>query len=90
MFIADFHRGLAGYDGFVRDNLSWNGPCDFSLDQVAVPVLLYYGAADSMVAPAHGEWLAARLPNAELTLERRAEHGETCFGRPELLFAALR
>jgi pimeloyl-ACP methyl ester carboxylesterase len=89
MFIADFHRGLARYDGFVRDNLSWNGPWDFGFDQVAVPVLLYYGAADSMVAPSHGEWLAARLPNAKLTLEPLAEHGETCFGRPDLLFADL-
>ena len=88
-FIVDFHRALGRYDGFVRDNLSWNGPWDFGFDEVAVPVLLYYGGSDSMVAPSHGEWLAARLPNAELTLEPQADHGETCFGRPELLLAAL-
>jgi pimeloyl-ACP methyl ester carboxylesterase len=88
-FIADFHRGLERYDGFVRDNLSWSGPWDFGFDEVAVPVLLYYGASDSMVVPSHGEWLAARLPNAKLIVEPHAEHGETCFGRPELLLAAL-
>ncbi len=30
-FITDFRRGLATYDGFVRDNLSWEGPWDFDL-----------------------------------------------------------
>ncbi len=48
--------------------------------------MLYYGAADAMVA--HGEWLAARLPNAKLTIQPDAGHFEACFGSAEWLFAA--
>ena len=37
-FITDFRRGLASYDGFVRDNLSWEGPWDFDFAEVVAPV----------------------------------------------------
>jgi len=87
VFVTDFRRGLASYAGFVRDNLSWEGPWDFDLGEVAAPVVLYYGAADVMVTPSHGEWLAARLPNAELTIEPLTGHGEACFGSADWLFA---
>ena len=85
-FITDFRRGLASYDGFVRDNLSWEGPWDFDFAEVAAPVVLYYGAADSMVA--HGQWLAARLPNAKLTIQPDVGHFDACFGSAEWLFSA--
>jgi pimeloyl-ACP methyl ester carboxylesterase len=87
---ADAHRALARYDGFVRDNLSWNGQWDFDLHDVTVPVLLSYGGADAMAAPAHGAWLAARLPTAKLVVHPDADHGEVCFGLGDWLFAALR
>ena len=74
----------------MRDNLSWSGPWDFDLGSVVVPVLLSYGAADSMVEPAHGEWLAARLPTATLAVHPDATHGEVSFGLAEWLFASLK
>jgi pimeloyl-ACP methyl ester carboxylesterase len=86
---ADAHRALSRYDGFVRDNLSWNGLWDFDLDDVVAPVLLSYGDADAMAAPLHGEWLAARLPTGKLTIHPNADHGEVCFGLGDWLFAAL-
>lgn len=88
-FFGDVQRALARYDGFVRDNLSWSGPWDFDLGDVAAPVQLSYGAADSMVPPVHGEWLAARLPQAMLTVHPGASHGEVTFGLAEWLFATL-
>jgi pimeloyl-ACP methyl ester carboxylesterase len=86
---ADAHRALSRYDGFVRDNLSWNGLWDFDLDDVVAPVLLSYGDADAMAAPLHGEWLATRLPTGKLTIHPNADHGEVCFGLGDWLFAAL-
>lgn len=89
LFFADLHRGLEGYDGFIRDNLSWLGPWDFDLGEVAAPVDLCYGAADRMSPSANGEWLASRLRSATLTVHPRATHGEICFGLAERLFATV-
>jgi pimeloyl-ACP methyl ester carboxylesterase len=89
-FFADVQRALERYDGFVRDNLSWSGPWDFDLGDVDAPVVLSYGAADSMVTPIHGEWLAARLPQGTLTVHPGATHGEVTFGQSEWLFATLK
>jgi pimeloyl-ACP methyl ester carboxylesterase len=87
IFFADVRRGLARYDGFVRDNLSWLGPWDFDLRDVIAPVQLSYGGADSMAPATHGEWLASHLPTATLTIHPEAGHGEVCFGLVEQLFA---
>ena len=89
-FFEDVHRALARYDGFVRDNLSWSGPWDCDLGDVVAPVLLSYGANDSMVTPPHGEWLAERLPTATLIVHPNATHGEVSFGLSEWMFATLR
>jgi pimeloyl-ACP methyl ester carboxylesterase len=89
VFVADFRRSIERYDGFVRDNLSWLGPWDFDLADVAAPVLLYYGDADAMAPATNGEWLADRLPRATLSVQPDAGHGDVCFGLGELLFAAV-
>lgn len=88
-FFADVRRALARYDGYVRDSLSWSGPWDCDLSDVVAPVLLSYGAADSMVAPTHGEWLGARLPTGRLMIHPDAGHGEVCFGLAEWMLSAL-
>jgi pimeloyl-ACP methyl ester carboxylesterase len=89
IFFADVRRGLERYDGFVRDNLSWLGPWDLDLGDVVAPVQLSYGGSDSMTPATHGEWLAAHLPTATLTIHPDAGHGEVCFGLVEQLFATL-
>jgi pimeloyl-ACP methyl ester carboxylesterase len=89
VFLADFHRALARYDGFVRDNLSWLGPWDFDLADVAAPVLLCYGSADAMAPVANGVWLQERLPRATLSIQPDAGHGDVTFGRGDYLFTAL-
>lgn len=89
VFVADFRRSLGRYDGYVRDNLSWLGSWDFDLDDVAAPVQLHYGARDAMVPEVHGEWLAARLPDATFVLHPDAGHGDVTFGLAESLLGSL-
>jgi pimeloyl-ACP methyl ester carboxylesterase len=88
-FYADVHRALARYDGFVRDNLSSSGAWDLDLSSVVAPVLLSYGAADTMVPPTHGEWLNARLPTAKLVIHPEAAHGEVCLGLAEWILSNM-
>lgn len=89
VFVSDFRRGIERYDGFVRDNLSWLGPWDCELDDVVASVHLFYGGADAMVPAVNGEWLAARLPEATLTIVPEADHGAICFGLAEEMFSRL-
>jgi pimeloyl-ACP methyl ester carboxylesterase len=89
-FFADLHRAFDRYDGFVRDNLSWCGPWDFDLADVAAPVQLSYGGADSMSPKTHGEWLGKRMGTAQLTVHPDADHGEICFGLAEWSLSMLK
>jgi pimeloyl-ACP methyl ester carboxylesterase len=52
----------------VDDDLCVVRPWGFRLADVTAPVLLWHGLDDRMVPSAHGEWLAGRLPTAELRL----------------------
>jgi pimeloyl-ACP methyl ester carboxylesterase len=55
----------AGGRGAVDDDLAAVAPWGFDLTSITAPVLVVHGDADRMVPPAHGEWLAARIPAAE-------------------------
>jgi pimeloyl-ACP methyl ester carboxylesterase len=57
-----------GPDGYIEDGLSDVSPWGFDPAQVRVPVLVFHGGQDRMVPNAHGAWLAARCPDAELWL----------------------
>ncbi|HEX3648226.1 MAG TPA: alpha/beta fold hydrolase [Pseudonocardiaceae bacterium] len=57
-----------GLTGMVDDDLCVVRPWGFRLADVTAPVLLWHGLDDRMVPCAHGEWLAGRLPTAELRL----------------------
>jgi pimeloyl-ACP methyl ester carboxylesterase len=88
VFVADMHRAVQRLDGCVQDNLSWCGAWDVDLDAVTAPVLLVYGRDDQMVPALHGEWIAARLPNAQLQL-RAGGHGDITFGLAAEAYAFL-
>ena len=79
LFEADFHRAIATFDGFVRDNLSWLADWDFDLAEVMAPVRLVHGEGDQMVPAKHGEWLHERLPNSERYVVPGG-HGHATFG----------
>jgi pimeloyl-ACP methyl ester carboxylesterase len=68
------------HEGWLEDDLAFTAPWGFALDSISVPVLLLQGEQDLMVPPAHGRWLAERIPGVEarilpddghLTLEHR-------------------
>ena len=52
----------------VDDELSYVAPWGFAPGQVRAPVLLLHGGQDRIVPSSHAEWLASRIPSAELWL----------------------
>jgi pimeloyl-ACP methyl ester carboxylesterase len=57
-----------GPDGLIDDDCAFVRPWGFELAAVRAPVLVIQGGRDRVVPPAHGEYLARRLPHAELEL----------------------
>jgi pimeloyl-ACP methyl ester carboxylesterase len=61
--------GPAMRDGpgpLIDDDLAYVAPWGFDPSAIAVPTLVLHGEQDRVVPAAHGEWLAARIPTAEL------------------------
>jgi pimeloyl-ACP methyl ester carboxylesterase len=88
-FIADLRRAVARPDGYVRDNLSWEGDWDVSLADLVAPVDLIYGDADQMVTIDHGQRLAAVIPHAKLHVLPGVGHGYATFGSADLAMELL-
>lgn len=69
------------------DDLAYVRPWGFDPADVAAPTLVLHGAQDGIVPSAHGEWLARRVPSAELWLDPGAGHisvlrrGDAALGR---------
>jgi pimeloyl-ACP methyl ester carboxylesterase len=63
-----------GLSGMVDDELASVGPWGYEPEQVRQPVLFVHGAADRMVPCSHSEWLARRIPSAELWLRPDEGH----------------
>jgi pimeloyl-ACP methyl ester carboxylesterase len=63
-----------GDDGMVEDLLAGAQGWGFAPADITVPVLIVHGEMDRMVPSAHGEWLAAHCPAAELRLAPGAGH----------------
>ena len=60
--------------GWVDDDLAHVSPWGFELAQVAVPVLVRYGASDVLVPAAHGAWLGAHVPGCVVKVDDTAGH----------------
>lgn len=66
---ASAGRGMeSGLDPMVDDDLTLVRPWGFTPGQVTPPVLLLHGGRDRVIPVAHGEWLGAHLPSAELRI----------------------
>lgn len=74
-FVADMREALrGGTSGGGWDNVAWVGDWSFPLDAVRCPVHLWYGDEDRFAPLAHGEWLAANLPDSHLTVRPGEGH----------------
>ena len=57
-----------GPEGRLEDELVYVAPWGFDPGQMRMPVLLLHGGQDRIAPSSHGEWLARRIPSAELWL----------------------
>lgn len=75
--VADqFFNGLApGADGWVDDMLAFVSPWGFDVGSIRVPTAVKFGRTDNLVPAAHGDWLAAHIPNAVVSADEAAGHG---------------
>ena len=62
-----------GAIGMAADVVAGSRGAAIPLDEVHVPVNLWYGDAD-WIGPEHGRWYAERLEDAELTVVPGAGH----------------
>ena len=63
-----------GPGGLIDDDLAYVAPWGFEPSAIRRPVLLLHGTADRIAPAAHGEWLASRIPSAELWLATDEGH----------------
>jgi pimeloyl-ACP methyl ester carboxylesterase len=67
-WLNDVVRPALGAVGLIDDDLSAVQPWGCDLAAITAPVLLVHGEDDRMIPATHSEWLAARIPGAELRL----------------------
>ena len=81
-----FHRaGVQRVAGVLDDGQAAVRPWGFDVGAITVPVAIYQGRQDAMVPYAHGEWLAAHVPNAEVHLTEDDGHLTLVTRLPEIL-----
>ncbi len=78
-----------GVDGWLDDDLAFVSDWGFELDEIEVPVTLWQGSEDLMVPFAHGQWLAARIPDVHAHLEQGEGHLSIGVGHVDDMLAEL-
>jgi len=74
-FAEEVREGMrAGVGGSLDDQLSQVAPWGFELSSIRVPLQYWHGEHDKFVPFSHGQWLAARLPRAEIHLQPEDGH----------------
>jgi pimeloyl-ACP methyl ester carboxylesterase len=71
---STFERSRNGVGGWVDDDLAFLQPWGFEIAAISVPLLIWYGASDVLVPPAHGEWLASNVPGCLVKVDDAAGH----------------
>ncbi len=79
-----------GIAGWRDDDLAFVRDWGFELDKLRVPVDIWQGRQDRMVPFAHGQWLAAKVPNAQAHLFATEGHVSIVSQLPQLLADLLR
>jgi pimeloyl-ACP methyl ester carboxylesterase len=62
--IADGLRD--GVDGWLDDDLAFVASWGFDVGSIRIPTSIWYGRADTLVPAAHGDWLAAHIPDVDV------------------------
>jgi len=87
MLVEAFRPGAAG---LATDIVATSvAPLGFALNEVALPVHLFYGVGDVIVPPAHGEYYAGRIPGAHLETVADIGHLVIVTAWPAILAAVL-
>jgi pimeloyl-ACP methyl ester carboxylesterase len=68
------HALTNGVDGWVDDDLAFAKPWGFDVTSISRPVMVVQGGDDLMVPPAHGGWLASKIPGAESRIDPAHGH----------------
>lgn len=63
-----------GDDGWWDDWSAFLSPWGFDLDAITAPVSLWHGLADKRCPPAHGRWVAERIPHIIAHFPERDDH----------------
>jgi pimeloyl-ACP methyl ester carboxylesterase len=63
-----------GENGWIDDIVALSNPWAFALDAIKVPVLLWHGAKDVFSPVAHTRWLAERITDSVVSVQRDAAH----------------
>lgn len=74
-----------GIGGMVDDDLAYVADWGFDPADIRVPVLVLHGDADRVVPASHSEWLAERIPSAELWLRPGDGHVSVLSAAPAAL-----
>jgi len=71
---STIEQAALGVWGWVDDDLAFLGPWGFDLASIEAPTLVWYGRADVLVPPSHGDWLAANVPGCLVCVDEESGH----------------
>ena len=74
---ATFEQTRHGLGGWIDDERAATGPWGFDPGAIRVPTAIWYDPTESILPRQHAEWLAARIPSAELVETDALGHGST-------------
>jgi pimeloyl-ACP methyl ester carboxylesterase len=87
---AVFRRSVSsGIAGWRDDDLAFVAHWGFDVADIGVPVAVWQGDSDLMVPPAHGRWLAERIPGARDHVHPGEGHLSLAVGAMDRIVAEL-
>ena len=71
--------------GWIDDVLAFRRPWGFALTDIKVPVRLWHGDEDVFSPVEHTNWLAEKIPGAEVEIQQGAAHFDAVEILPKVL-----